>query len=258
MLRSKGLSEKVILLGIDGMDPKFSRKMVDEGYMPNLKKLIERGAARHDLRLLGGVPTITPPMWTTLATGAYPMTHGIEDFQIGMEGELDVNFAGIYSKYVKAEQLWNVTAESGKKTLVWHWPGGAWPPSSDSENLYVVDGSTPGALGFGYAMRDWEGILIAGTEVPAPNFYYGQVSDTKGLSGSPEEIAKRREEANFNSYTKTQNDMSHIDELWNEFKNGIEGFNGYKLNKPMDIRINMVHDEDAQMYNLHRYKAKAA
>lgn len=74
MLRNKGLSDKVILLGIDGMDPKFSRKMVDEGHMPNLKKLIEKGSARHDLRLLGGVPTITPPMWTTLATGAYPMT----------------------------------------------------------------------------------------------------------------------------------------------------------------------------------------
>ena len=140
MLRSKGLSEKVLLLGIDGLDPKFSRKMVDEGHMPNLKKLIEAGSARHDLRLLGGVPTITPPMWTTLCTGAYPMTHGIEDFNIGMKGELDVNFAGIYSKYCHAQQLWNVTAEAGKKTLVWHWPGAAWPPSSDSENLYVVDG----------------------------------------------------------------------------------------------------------------------
>ena len=161
MLRSKGLSEKVILLGIDGMDPKFSRKMVDEGYMPNLKKLIERGATRHDLRLLGGVPTITPPMWTTLCTGAYPMTHGVEDFQIAMKGELDVNFAGIYSKYVKAQQLWNVTAESGKKTLVWHWPGGAWPPSSDSENLYVVDGTSPGAMGNSTHKRDDEVVIIA-------------------------------------------------------------------------------------------------
>ena len=51
MLRNKALSEKVILLGLDGLDPKFSRKMVDEGHMPNLKKLIEKGAARHDLRL---------------------------------------------------------------------------------------------------------------------------------------------------------------------------------------------------------------
>ena len=43
-----------------------------------------------------------------------------------------------------AEQMWNVTAEAGKKTLVWHWPGSAWPPSSDSENLHVVDGTSPG------------------------------------------------------------------------------------------------------------------
>ncbi|MBQ2994618.1 MAG: alkaline phosphatase family protein [Peptococcaceae bacterium] len=258
MLRSKGLSEKVILLGIDGMDPKFSRKMVDEGYMPNLKKLIEKGAARHDLRLLGGVPTITPPMWTTLATGAYPMTHGIEDFNIGLKGELDVNFAGIYSKYVKAQQLWNVTAESGKKTLVWHWPGGAWPPSSDSENLYVVDGTTPGALGFGYAMRDWEGILIADAEVPAPNFYYGQIADTRDLKGTPEEMAARKAETNYNSYTKSQNDLSHVDELWNEFKDGIEGFNGFTLQKAMDVRTNLIFEDDKQMYNLHRYKANVA
>ena len=78
MLRRKGLTEKIILLGIDGMDPRFSRKMVDEGKMPNLAKLIKKGAARHDLRLLGAVPTITPPMWTTLATGAYPMTHALK------------------------------------------------------------------------------------------------------------------------------------------------------------------------------------
>ena len=69
MLRSKGLTEKVIVLGIDGMDPRFTRKMIDEGKMPNTKKLVEMGAARHDLMLLGGMPTITPPMWATLATG---------------------------------------------------------------------------------------------------------------------------------------------------------------------------------------------
>jgi len=256
MLRSKGLSEKVILLGIDGLDPKFSRKMVDEGKMPNLKKLIEKGSARHDLRLLGGVPTITPPMWTTLCTGAYPMTHGIEDFNIGMKGELDVNFAGIYSKYCHAEQLWNVTAESGKKTLVWHWPGAAWPPSTDSENLYVVDGTTPGALGFGYAMRDWEGVLVASTKVPEPKFHASAVSNTEGFSGDPEELLGLKPD--YNSYTKTQNDMSHVDALWNEFKEGIEGFNGYTLNKAMDVRTHILFEEDQQMYNLHRYKANIA
>jgi oxygen-independent coproporphyrinogen-3 oxidase len=31
MLRNKALTEKVLLLGIDGMDPRFTRAMVDEG-----------------------------------------------------------------------------------------------------------------------------------------------------------------------------------------------------------------------------------
>ena len=54
MLRSKGLADKMILLGIDGMDPRFTRKLVDEGKMPNVKKLMDMGACRDDLVLLGG------------------------------------------------------------------------------------------------------------------------------------------------------------------------------------------------------------
>ena len=62
-----GMSEnKVLVVGIDGMDPKMTRRMVDEGKLPNIKKMIEIGSARHDLVLLGAVPTITPPMWPTL------------------------------------------------------------------------------------------------------------------------------------------------------------------------------------------------
>ena len=161
MLRSKGLTDKLIVLGIDGMDPRFTRAMVDEGKMPNTKKLIEMGAARHDLMLLGAMPTITPPMWATLATGAYPMTHGITDYAIGIPGEPDMRQEAFLSTFCKAEQLWNVTAEAGKKTLVFHWPGGAWPPSSDSENLYVVDGTSPGAMGNTTHKRDEEVVIIA-------------------------------------------------------------------------------------------------
>ena len=45
MLRNKGLTDKLLLLGIDGMDPRFSRKMADEGKMPNLQKFLKKGAA---------------------------------------------------------------------------------------------------------------------------------------------------------------------------------------------------------------------
>ena len=246
MLRSKGLTEKVILLGIDGMDPTFSRRMIDEGKMPNLKKLVERGAARKDLRLLGAVPTITPPMWTTLATGAYPMTHGVEDFNIGMKGELDINFAGIYSKYVHAEPLWNITADAGKKTLVWHWPGGAWPPTSDSENLMVVDGSTPGALGFGYAMRDNEVTIIANTIAAEPKYYAYAASASKGYNGDGSDLHFQGTGASATSK------KPYHDELWNEFKEGI-AVNGYKPKHYMDYRLMHTMPGESTMDTMKRF-----
>lgn len=74
------MKNKVMILGIDGMDPKFTKKLVKEGKLPHIQAYIERGSAREDLAMLGGTPTITPPMWTTLATGATPATHGITCF----------------------------------------------------------------------------------------------------------------------------------------------------------------------------------
>ena len=67
------LSEKVLILGLDGMDPGLVNRFRAEGRMPNMDKYIQRGSSAKDLIMLGGVPTITPPMWTTLATGATPI-----------------------------------------------------------------------------------------------------------------------------------------------------------------------------------------
>ena len=90
MLRSRGLTDKLLVLGVDGMDPRWAKRMVDEGKMPHLKELMERGACRDDLMLLGANPTITPPMWATLGTGAYPMTHGIIDYNVSAKDDKDI------------------------------------------------------------------------------------------------------------------------------------------------------------------------
>ena len=168
-MERKARADKILLLGVDGLDPRLTRKYVDMGLMPNVKKYIETGAQRHDLVLLGGHPTVTPPMWTTLATGCYANVHGITGFfrngkEIGEQGyNLD-------SRYCKAEQLWNVFAEAGKKTLVWHWPGSAWPPSSDNPNLMVVDGTSPGSVGMAVATVDTEHLVGASTQIEAVTF----------------------------------------------------------------------------------------
>ena len=178
MLRTKGLTDKLLMLGIDGMDPRFTKRMIAEGKMPNTKKLMEMGSCRDDLMLLGAVPTITPPMWATLGTGCYPMTHGIMDYTLSGDDK-EITYAAFYSTFLKVQPLWNITAEAGKKTLVWHWPGGAWPPTIDNENLITVDGSSPGAVCAFSSARDFDTVFIASTKAQKPSYMPMAVRNSK-------------------------------------------------------------------------------
>jgi len=161
---------KVLVLGIDGMDPRLTRKYVDAGLLPNIKKFIEAGACREDLVLLGGHPTVTPSMWTTLATGAYSMTHGITEFYLQSTEKPDYMVYALDSSLCKAEQVWNCFAEAGRKTLVWHWPGSSWPPTSDSENLFVVDGTSPGTVNMASGQVDPDFIAVASETIKNTSF----------------------------------------------------------------------------------------
>lgn len=172
---------KVLVLGVDGMDPRITKKYLKMGVMPNLQKIVDRGAQREDLVLLGSVPTVTPPMWTTLASGALPNTHGITDFWVQDPENLDKFIFALNSEMCKAELLWNVTAESGLKTLVWHWPGSSWPPTSDSENLHVVAGTNPGSINQDIARTEFEKMFL-GSEGYTEMDYEGHVG-TKGGAG---------------------------------------------------------------------------
>ena len=169
MVQRKAAADKLLLLGVDGLDPRLTRKYVDMGILPNVKTYIERGAAREDLVMLGGHPTVTPPMWTTLACGCYANVHGITGFY-RCGDDLDLVDYNLDSRNCRAEQLWNVFAEAGKKTLVWHWPGSSWPPSSDNPNLLVVDGTSPGSVGMATSQIEME-YLVGANEAIAEVTY---------------------------------------------------------------------------------------
>lgn len=220
MLRSKGLTDKLLLLGIDGMDPRFTKRLVTEGKMPNLKKMMDMGSCRDDLVMLGANPTITPPMWATLATGCYPMTHGIMDYNLSAENDKDVTIGAFSSRFLKVQPLFNVTAEAGKKTLVMHWPGGSFPPTTDSENLITIDGSSPGACCAWSSVRDLDMLYIASTKAEKPSYMPMSVitSDVDGTeelklsfgsacaSGSSPEAKER-----LKSYRKWYKEFINVD-----------------------------------------------
>ncbi len=68
---------KVMVLGIDGMDPQLLQTFIDQGRMPNFKALIAEGDFRP---LQTTMPPQSPVAWSTFMTGMDPGGHGIYDF----------------------------------------------------------------------------------------------------------------------------------------------------------------------------------
>jgi len=71
------LAKRVIIFGIDGMDPGIATRFMNEGRLPNFRKLTEKGAFRP---LDTSNPSMSPVAWSTFATGVDPSRHGIFDF----------------------------------------------------------------------------------------------------------------------------------------------------------------------------------
>jgi len=68
---------KLIVLGIDGMDPQLLTKFMQEGKMPNFAKLAAMGSFKP---LTTAIPPQSPVAWSNLITGMNAGGHGIFDF----------------------------------------------------------------------------------------------------------------------------------------------------------------------------------
>jgi predicted AlkP superfamily phosphohydrolase/phosphomutase len=68
---------KVIVVGLDGLEPSILEEMWRAGGLPNLAKLAKVGGYTH---VHTTYPAQTPVAWSTFATGTNPGGHGIFDF----------------------------------------------------------------------------------------------------------------------------------------------------------------------------------
>lgn len=73
----KGHTQRVVVLGLDGLDPGRVRRLMSEGRLPHLKRLAERGAFTD---LATTLPPISPVAWSSFQTGVNPGKHNIFDF----------------------------------------------------------------------------------------------------------------------------------------------------------------------------------
>jgi predicted AlkP superfamily phosphohydrolase/phosphomutase len=73
----KASVKRMVIVGFDGMDPELAERFINEGRLPNLKKLRDQGTFRP---LRTTFPAISPVAWSTFQTGVNPGKHNIYDF----------------------------------------------------------------------------------------------------------------------------------------------------------------------------------
>jgi predicted AlkP superfamily phosphohydrolase/phosphomutase len=68
---------RIVVLGLDGMEPTLAEQYMAEGRLPNLSKLAKQGTYK---RLGTTTPAMTPVAWSTFLTGCNPGKHNVFDF----------------------------------------------------------------------------------------------------------------------------------------------------------------------------------
>ncbi len=111
-------ARKVLLIGWDAADWRVISPLMDEGKMPHLQRLVERGVMGNIATLH---PLLSPMLWASIATGKRPYKHGILGFAEPTPDGAGVRPVSSLSRKTKA--LWNICHQSGLKSLVVGW----WP-----------------------------------------------------------------------------------------------------------------------------------
>jgi predicted AlkP superfamily phosphohydrolase/phosphomutase len=115
-LRAKSVVEGsggpcALVIGMDGATWDIMEPMMKAGELPNLDALRKRGA----WGVLTSIePTLSPAVWTTIATGKKRDKHGIRDFTYTQES-------------LKAPRMWELLEAEGKTVGIQSWLV-TWPP----------------------------------------------------------------------------------------------------------------------------------
>jgi predicted AlkP superfamily phosphohydrolase/phosphomutase len=137
-------ARKAMVIGLDAPIPARVLKYVAEGKLPNLERLIAHGVWADNCMV--PFPTITPPNWTAIATGAWTGTHGITGFSSYLPGDpLNVAHPAFTSEECQAEHVWTAAERAGKQSIVINYPT-SWPPKL--ERGYQIGGA-------GIGVNEW-------------------------------------------------------------------------------------------------------
>lgn len=126
---------RIFLIGIDQAILPLTKRLVEEGGFPALKRLLQEGASS---QVIPSFPAWTPTNWATIATGAETGTHGVFCWQATMPtGQVLPSF---HSYSVNAETIWEAAGKAGLRSAAIHFPA-SMPERSGGALMVDGDGS---------------------------------------------------------------------------------------------------------------------
>lgn len=138
------VDKKVVILGLDGLDPKLVDEGMQKGLLPNLKKLKENGSYS---RLATTMPPQSPVAWASFMTGKNPGSHKVFDFieRNPQDYSLDLVFSNPKRNPIKAEPFWKTAERNNIPVEVLFLPDTF--PVSDFKGKMISGMGTPDILG---------------------------------------------------------------------------------------------------------------
>lgn len=133
--------KKVLLIGMDGMDPKITAQLISDGKLPNFAKLAQEGSF---IKLNTSFPPHSPVAWTSIATGVNPGKHNIFDFirrepgsylpELGLAKSEEGAGGTDYVPFIKSPSFWNIASNNKVQTTIIRWPV-SFPPEEVKGDL---------------------------------------------------------------------------------------------------------------------------
>lgn len=104
---------KIIFIGLDGMPFGLMQRLVRDGIMPNLGRLIQQGAC---VSMRSSLPPVSSAAWSSVITGVNPGSHGIFGFTDLEPMSYKYKFPMLSD--LRAVPFWEIFSRQGMKTVV--------------------------------------------------------------------------------------------------------------------------------------------
>ena len=126
--RSPQYHQKLVVIGVDGLDPDLVSQFMDAGRLPNMQKLAKQGA----LQRIETTPAADVSAWASFATGTNPGKHGV--------------FATSTPPHRRGPAFWTLAGQAGVRSAVLDVPI-TFPPEEVPNGELLAGWPTPDLRG---------------------------------------------------------------------------------------------------------------